>query len=281
MATDNSTAANAFYKGASSSKALHEMITELRMLTISGNFVLKLYHVAGTRMIESGIDALSRGELHISLLEKAVQTLMPLHQSPLERSETLKSWLTYWLDNTFHITEPRDWFHDAHQAGQYHFPLQSETWVWDLPPAGAIHAIEELGVARLKRHDVLRGIVLVPTLLTFEWFRRFTRVVDFYFTIPPGGIAEWPISMHEPLTIGIYLPLFRHCPWDWKRVPFVVSFGIALSAMHKTSETDPRDLLRKFWAACTGVTGMPKRMVREVLQGSSWRRFLNLPNQGR
>jgi hypothetical protein len=65
LATDNSTAANAFHNGTSTSKSLHAMITELRLLTLKGNFVLQLYHIAGTRMIESGIDALSRGELDI------------------------------------------------------------------------------------------------------------------------------------------------------------------------------------------------------------------------
>jgi hypothetical protein len=279
LATDNSTAASAYYRGTSTSKTLHEMIVELRMLSLKGNFMLHLFHVAGTRMIQSGVDALSRGELHISSLEKAIQTLMPLHLSPIQRSSSLQQWLQSWLDSKFWICEPTHWFYEAHQAGEYETPATSKTWIWDLPPAAAIHAIEELGIARLKRHNVIRGVVLIPYLLTHEWFRRFSRTVDFYFTIPAGTIPEWPESMHESLTVGIYLPLFRCEPWDWKQVPFVVPFGSSLSAMHKIGDSSTRDILRKFWTAGTGIDSMPKRLVRNMLQNPSWRRFLNLsPN---
>jgi hypothetical protein len=61
LATDNSTAEASFYKGRSSSPELDAMVLELRLLAIAGNFVLHLVHIAGTQMIEIGIDALSRG----------------------------------------------------------------------------------------------------------------------------------------------------------------------------------------------------------------------------
>jgi hypothetical protein len=276
LATDNSTAANAYYKGTSASKRLHEMITELRLLTLEGNFVLHIYHIAGTRMIQSGIDGLSRGDLHLTALEKSIQVLMPLHLSPTQRSPSLKNWLRSWLDADFSICSPKDWFHVAQQAGQWDTSIVSVTWVWDLPPAAAIHAIEELGVARLKRHNILRGVVLVPMLLHNEWFRRFIKTVDVYFTIPSGSIPEWPKEMHEPLTVGLYLPLFRHQPWDWKRVPFMVPFGSAMSTMHKESDSLTRDILRKFWNSSTRVAALPKRLVCDMLQNASWRRFLSI-----
>jgi hypothetical protein len=40
-------------------------------------------------MIESGIDGLSRGELHVSSLSNVLQVLLPFHLSPLERSPAL------------------------------------------------------------------------------------------------------------------------------------------------------------------------------------------------
>ena len=281
MATDNSTAANAYHRGTSSSKKLHQMVTELRLLTVEGNFILRMYHIAGTRMIESGIDGLSRGELHVSSLGRALKTLLPLDQSPLERSPNLRDWLTDWLGPDYNIADPSDWFHAAHQAGSYELSSTTETWVWNLPPAAALHALEELGIARLKRHNLLKGVVLIPNLLAPEWMRRFTRIVDVHFIIPAGAIPEWPSSMHESLTIGIYLPLFRYCPWDWKRVPFLVPLGIALSSMHKSLDVEGRDILRKFWRACPGVATMPQRLVSDLLQSTSWRRFLSLPCERR
>jgi hypothetical protein len=80
LATDNSTAASAYFKGASGSRALHEMVTELRELTLKGNFILHIFHIAGTRMIQIGVDALSRGELHEGALAQAPESVAPLLQ---------------------------------------------------------------------------------------------------------------------------------------------------------------------------------------------------------
>jgi hypothetical protein len=68
LATDNSTAAFAFSKGASKSRKLHKMVTQLQLMALRGNFVLNIFHISGTRMIQIGVDALSRGELHVGAL---------------------------------------------------------------------------------------------------------------------------------------------------------------------------------------------------------------------
>ena len=177
LATDNMTAATAYHKGASTSPALHEMVTELRMLT------LPIFHIAGTRMIEIGIDGLSRGELQIGALEGGGTCVIPLHLAPTQRSPSLLKWLATWLGEDWRLAQPTDWFHGAQQAGDVGEPPVTRTWVWDLPPAAAIHAIEELGMACLKCHGVIRGVVFVPSILRNEWLRRFTWIVDFYFTI--------------------------------------------------------------------------------------------------
>jgi hypothetical protein len=52
-----------------------------------------------------------------------------------------------------------------------------EVWVWSLPPTSALDALEELGTGRLKRHDLLVGIVLVPTVMQPEWLKRFVKVI--------------------------------------------------------------------------------------------------------
>jgi hypothetical protein len=79
IATDNSTAELAFYKGRSSSRILDELVLQMRTLAIENNFVLKLVHIAGTRMIQIGIDGLSRGELQLGALEDPSVNAIPLH----------------------------------------------------------------------------------------------------------------------------------------------------------------------------------------------------------
>jgi hypothetical protein len=78
--------------------------------------------------------------------------------------------------------------------------------VWSLPPATVLDALEELGTGRLKRHDLLLGIVLVPTVMQPDWFKHFVKVTDLYFFVPTGAIPKWPANMHEALTIGLYSP---------------------------------------------------------------------------
>jgi hypothetical protein len=81
--------------------------------------------------------------------------------------------------------------------------------------------------------------------------------------------------MHEPLTIGIFLPLLHFSPRNWKRVKFLVSFGISLSAMYKAGDPSAGDLLCEFWLASTWIAGMPERLVCDLLLHPSWRRFLD------
>jgi hypothetical protein len=96
----------------------------------------------------------------------------------------------------------------------------SKVWIWDLPPAAALDASEELSYGRLKRHETLLGVVVIPLILKPDWFKRFVKTVDLYFFVPLGAIPALPRSMHEGLTIGLYLPLLRYDPWDWKKCPF-------------------------------------------------------------
>jgi hypothetical protein len=277
LATDNSTAAFAFSKGASKSRKLHEMVTQLRLMALRGNFVLNIFHISGTRMIQIGVDALSRGELHVGALGATETSAAPLHLSPVQRSPQIRTWVESWTEDNAKTATPEDWFHEAQQAGGANqFYQESQTWIWDLPPAAAIHALEELGNGRLKRHGVLRGVVLIPQLLQPEWSRRFTRVVDFYFVIPAGAIPAWPLNMHEPLTVGLFLPLLRHKPWCWRHVPFLVPLGRTLSGLYKAGDPTAGTFLRQFWDVCGRVAYLPERLVCEVLQAPAWARFLSL-----
>jgi hypothetical protein len=122
-------------------------------------------------MIKLGIDAVSRGELHLGALADATLAhVILLHLHPLEQSEGLIHWLSSWV-TSFNVASPDDWFYRAQEGGRYDTPSQPlDPWIWSLPPAAALIALEELGNARLKCHDLLRGVILIPLLLRPEWF---------------------------------------------------------------------------------------------------------------
>lgn len=275
MFTDNAVSEGVYYRGTSTEPTLFDLLLRLRQSTIQGNFILKIVHVAGTRMIAQGTDGLSRGERQVGALSDPEQNCVPLHLDPITRQPTLVSWIEQWMDEPFRIATPEDWFWNAHNAGCYDPSETLPPWIWTLPPAAAIHALEEFGIARAKRHDSLRGAIMVPRLMKPEWFRRFVRMVDVYFVIQPGS-SIWPKHMHEPLIVGLFLPLLRCEPWDWKRCRFMVDLGRTLSGMHQENEPGAWDILRKFWKASSTCNNLPQHVVCKLLSGPSWKAFLRL-----
>ena len=90
MFTDNSTAEAAFFKGTSTSEKLFELVLRLQKIEMEGDLFIHLVHVAGTRMIWSGIDGLSRGDHNAGVMAgEAVLSFVPLSQNAAERSTSL------------------------------------------------------------------------------------------------------------------------------------------------------------------------------------------------
>ena len=137
---------------------------------IEGNFILHIVHVAGTRMIGEGTDGLSRGEIMADALMDDFAHRVPLENFALGRSPNLGLWLKDWIDLSFKVATPEDWFWGAQHLLDFSSPAQYVTWVWDIPPAAAPHILEELAMARSKRHETLRGVVLIPRLMHPYWF---------------------------------------------------------------------------------------------------------------
>jgi hypothetical protein len=242
---------------------------------IKGNFVLHVVHVAGTRMIGEGTDGLSRGEVMASNLLDKFAHHVPLDLPALSRSTKLKGWLDGWLDLEYKVATPVDWYWKAQHLCDFSFPQKQQTWVWDIPPAAAPYVPDELVMARNKRHEVMRGVVLIPCLMKPYWFRRFTRAMDFYFVIPTGS-SIWGLENHEPVYVGVYLPLLNYRPWEWRRVPFLVGFARTLSTLHKTDFANGWDLLRQFWRAALWIQNMPESLVSGVLSDPGYHKFLGV-----
>jgi hypothetical protein len=55
-----------------------------------------------------------------------------------------------------------------------------------------LDALEELANGRLKRHETLLGIDVIPLIIKPDWFKRFLKTVDLYFFVPVGAIPAWP-----------------------------------------------------------------------------------------
>jgi hypothetical protein len=275
LATDNSTAASAYYKGTTSSEKLQNMVTELRGLTLKGNFVLNIFHIAGTRMIQIGIDGLSRGEMQLGALASTPHSAAPLHVSPLEPSPALVDWLHQWLGINSKIAKPYDWFHAAQQAGAP--DEHREFWIWDLAPAAALYALEELGTARLKRHGVLQGVVLVGAGAIAT---RVVASVDPCYRLlfhHPGGQHPRMADRDVRTTNGCCLLAALQVPaLGLNQVPFLVPLGITLSQMYKESPASTRPLLRKFWSATKQVSVVRESLLCRMLQDGTWYQFLGL-----
>jgi hypothetical protein len=141
MFTDNSTAERAYFKGTSSSKLLFGLVLRLRQLEMRYDCRVMLIHVAGTRMIWQGADAISRGNQNVGVMRgESMLGHAPLSQDCLARSEALKPWLESWLLSdgivpTAKFLTPDDWPQVHPSRGVY---------VWTPPPAAASAAVEWL-----------------------------------------------------------------------------------------------------------------------------------------
>jgi hypothetical protein len=83
MFTDNSTAEAAIFKGTSTSKKLFNLVLQLRKIEMEEILFIHLVHVAGTRMIWSGVDGLSRGNQNAGILERPCSRLFLSLKVPL------------------------------------------------------------------------------------------------------------------------------------------------------------------------------------------------------
>jgi hypothetical protein len=131
LCPDNEVTERAYYTGLSFSNDLFEIILKIRLLAIKFQFLLHLPHIDGTRMIQSGVDGLSCGEILLGQLQTPVEELMIFHRSPFERMTSLSDWLSTWILTPFRVTEPEDWFYNAHQGDTLSLPAKTETWVWN------------------------------------------------------------------------------------------------------------------------------------------------------
>jgi len=272
MATDNSTVESALFKGNSSSELLFDLVVRFKKLQLISGSKFIVTHVSGRRMQYQGTDGISRGSLREGIsLGESMLSFCPWGHSALSRSPNLKPWITELLGPDLEFLSPSDWFTRGHDhlpgykdsQGFYRNRIKSGKFVWDLPPAAADAALEELRKARLKRRNSTH-IILIPKLATTLWLRQLYKTADLVLTIPPI-YPFWDTNLFESLYLAFAFPYSRHHPWQLRSTPKLLSDQRKMQSVLKSGTMAPGPLLRKFFSSTLRLPTLPKRLVRKVL----------------
>ena len=250
MFTDNSTAESAFHKGASSNPALHALVQRLRLLEMNAGAELFVVHVSGKRMIESGVDGLSRGDLNAGMMNgQSIYSFIPLHLSALERSPSLTSWVHTWAGLSLSVLSPNDW-PKKHEEGK--------TYLWTPPPAAADAALDWMGESIHKRSSSVH-IVMVPRLMTFRWRKQLGKMTDIMLVVP-CGTPHWPTTALEPLILAISLPLSsrpnENGSWRFKDSGRIADVESSVSKMWESNFGLVGNTLRKLLGDARGASSL-------------------------
>ena len=288
--TNNSTAESCFAKGSLSSSLLHELVLRLRLAEMEVDLKLHLVHVAGTRMIMQGTDGLSRGMMCEGVMAgRDMLDYVDIAQSAAGRHPSLVSFIREWtgVQSLVPLRE-HEWFNvghgviggalDAHGIWMPVHAPNGRTYWWDPPPVIANVALEEALKARHKRTDATH-IFTIPQLCSPTWSRLFYKLSDFVFKLPPGS-THWPLALHEPLFVGISLPLVRHYPWSLRGTPLLVDMDRRLRRMQETGESDGRDLLRELLRVPGRISRVSEGVARGLLLMPRDRKVSNVPSGG-
>jgi hypothetical protein len=176
---------------------------------MEGNLFIHLARVAGTRMISSGVDGLSRGDHNTGVMAgESMLSFVPVSQNASERSAALLPWVRSWAEakdknKQVKVLSPTEWC-DPHPSG--------ETCAWVPTPAAAGAAIDWLGQSTHKRPESVH-IVLVPRLMTGIWQNKLSKTSDLLFTVPLESKVLWAKENHEPLICAVCLPPSQDCSW--------------------------------------------------------------------
>ena len=115
LSVDNSVVEAAYDKGNSSSKALFDLVVELKILEFHSESVFHIIHVSGKIMIAQGTDGVSRGDLTEGVMSgKSMISQIPINSSAFERSSDLKDWLLKVTGEPLKFLETKEWFTRGH-----------------------------------------------------------------------------------------------------------------------------------------------------------------------
>ena len=203
-------------------------------------------HVSGKRMILTGIDGVSRGDMNAGVMAGAdMLSYVPLHLSLLQRSPSLRGWLKEWIGYGGLFLEASDW-------PRKH--LNHGTYVWSPPPAASPAALEWLGESIHKRPTSVH-VIVIPRLLTALWKKQLGKLTDVMSTVPLGCPA-WQADNLEPLILAISLPLSHSLPWRFRNTPATQNVEQRVPQMWSSSFGDIGSTLRKLLHKARSVSSV-------------------------
>ena len=230
---------------------------------MAGDFTLHVYHVAGTRMIECGVDGISHGDKSEGIAKGVdVLTFVPIHLNAVERSPRVLDWILEWWDESLgelKIMSPEDWFLHVMDIGNF---------LWMVAPGAGEVAVEQL-CSHIHGRPETNHIFVIPRLCTCSWRKQLLKACDVVITIQPKFIF-WNTNMHEPLLIGICFPLLpaqpRFKPWRLKHTKLVDRFKSEVHRMQASSNAMDWSILRKFLLQARSIPSVSDGLARELLQ---------------
>ena len=109
--TDKLVFESVFYKGTSNPPLLFKLVLRLHQVQMRGEMILHVVHIAGTQMIEAGIDGLSRGK-NLGGMMRGMNPLQffLLDQGAVARSGKLELWIRTWWGDNLNILSAKYWF---------------------------------------------------------------------------------------------------------------------------------------------------------------------------
>ena len=123
-----------------------------------GRLILHVIPIASTRMIEAGIDGLSRVNNLVGIMRVLNHLpFIPLDQGSVVRSANLEPWISTWWVEILISISAKDWYEH-----------KEDNILWDPPPSAAEAALELLLQSRL--HQPYKSQLMVfPWLMKILW----------------------------------------------------------------------------------------------------------------
>ena len=139
--TDNLVFEGALFYGTSKIPLLFEFVFMLHQVQIRGELILHVIHIADTRMTETGIYGLSRGD-NLGEMMKGMNPLqfIVLYQGLVVKSAKLEPWISNWWGKLLTSLSVEDYFEH-----------KGDNIQWDPPISASETALESLLESRLHQ----------------------------------------------------------------------------------------------------------------------------------
>jgi hypothetical protein len=258
--TDNFVTESCHTKSTAKSRDLFDLMLRIHKLQMHAGVFIHVIWYAGTRMIENGIDGLSRGDFSNGVMAGgAMLNYVPIGLSALERRPSLIDLLRSLppaAEQDLILLEPDSWFtRPFHEDGIF---------VWTPAPAIADVALELLA----ESHQIRpwnTHVFLGPGLMTNRWRKELSKASDLRVTLPFSS-EHWPQEVeHEALTLAIVFPLLSRQPWRAKRAHFLREQEPSLRQLQKSDFSHAWNHLRKLWLQTWEMERLSPSLARRML----------------